>query len=297
MQLLRLKTALGILISLFLYSFSSFAGNSSSIQIKGSDTMVNLGQSWAEEFMTEHPSASVAVTGGGSGTGIAALINGTCDIAQSSRSIEAKERDLAKQKGLNVQEIVVANDAIVMVAHPDNPVQGLTIDQLSDIFTGKIKNWKEVGGKDAAILVLSRERNSGTHVFVLEAVVRKGNPNGPEEFAPTVLMMPSSQAIEQEVAGNQTAIGYFGLGYLSPKVKAFGVFQNQKGTFVKPSVESVLDRSYPIHRSLLFYLPREPEGTVKEFVNFVLSERGQEIVLEMKFVPTLAKDSPRSPKS
>jgi len=261
-----------------------------SIQIKGSDTMVNLGQAWAEEFMKENPTTSIAVTGGGSGTGIAALLNKTCDIAQSSREMSQKERDLAKTKGLNVQELKVGIDAVAVVTHPDNPIAQLTIDQLSDIFTGKIKNWKEVGGKDDAILVLSRDRNSGTHVFMLEDVVRKGKKGGTEEFAPSVLMMPSSQAIEQEISGNHAALGYFGLGYLSPKVKALKILQEKTKTFVAPAVESALDGSYPLSRPLYFYLPHQAEGVVKQFVDFTLSEKGQAIVLDMHFVP-LRKNS------
>ena len=174
-------------ISLSLFSFiacsvlngiPSFAEGVSSIQIKGSDTMVNLGQAWAEAFLEENPTAFIAVTGGGSGTGIAALINGTCDIAQSSREISKKESELAGQKGRNVTDVIAALDAVAFVVHSDNPVTEMKIDQLSDIFTGKTRNWKELGGQDAEILVLSRERNSGTHIYILEEVVRKGNKKG-----------------------------------------------------------------------------------------------------------------------
>lgn len=268
-----------------------FAEESNSIQMKGSDTMVNLGQAWAEAFMQENPSALIAVTGGGSGTGVAALLNGTCDIAQSSREMSEKEHELARQKGLDVQELQVGIDALAVIVHPRNPVRELTIDQLSGIFTGKIKNWKEVGGSDESILVLSRERNSGTHVYFLEEVVRKGNKGGEEEFAPPVLMMPSSQAIEQEVSDNPAAIGYFGLGYLNERVRAVGIFQAKRSAHVAPSVESALSGDYPLSRSLLFYLPRLPQGMVKKFVDFVLSEKGQSIVLDMHFVP-LRKESP-----
>lgn len=265
------------------------AANSQSIQIKGSDTMVNLGQAWAEAFMEENPSVLIAVTGGGSGTGIAALLNRTCDIAQSSREISGKEFELAKSKGLNVQSISVGIDSIVFIVHPENPVSQLTVEQLSDIFTGKITNWKEVGGPDKPILVLSRERNSGTHVYVLEEIVRKGKKDGTEEFAPFVLMMSSSQAIEQEIADNKTAIGYFGLGYLNEHVKALSIFNPKTNTYVAPNVEDALNGTYPISRPLLFYLPDEPVGAVKQFIDFVLSEKGQSIVLDMNFVP-LKKD-------
>ncbi len=256
-----------------------------SIQIKGSDTMVNLGQAWAESFMEQNPTALIAVTGGGSGTGITALISGSCDIAESSREMSSKEFDLAKSKRLDVQGIIVGIDAVAMVVNLENPVEELTIDQLSDIFTGKITNWKEVGGQDEPILALSRERNSGTHVYVLEDVVRKGKKENTNEFAPNVLMMPSSQAVEQEVSGSRTAIGYFGLGYLNPKVKALRIFNPKNNTYVAPSVETATDKTYPLSRPLYFYLPRQPEGVVKQFVDFVLSDKGQQIVLDTHFVP------------
>ena len=170
------------------------------IQIKGSDTIVNLSQAWAEEFMAENPKVSIAVTGGGSGTGIAALINGTTNIANSSRKIKKKEIDDAQKSGYYPEEFKVAVDALAVIVNPANPVKELTIDQLSGIFTGKITNWNEVGGKNEKILVLSRERNSGTHMYFLEQVLRKGNEKGPEEFAPSTLMLPSSEAIISETS-------------------------------------------------------------------------------------------------
>ena len=270
--------------ALLLFCHTAFAKEDASIQIKGSDTMVNLGQAWAEAFMAKSPSIQIAVTGGGSGTGIAALVNGTTDIAQSSRSMNEKERAMLQTKGQNAVELEVAIDALTVVVHPANLVKALAIEQLSDIFSGKVTNWKQVGGPDQSILVLSRERNSGTHVFFLEEVVRRGNPKGPEEFAASALMMPSSQAIVQEVADNPAAIGYFGLGYLSPKVKALAVSKSG-GPFVSPSVQTALNKSYLLARPLYFYLPQKPEGAVKEFVDFVLGEPGQAIVLEMDFVP------------
>lgn len=262
---------------------------SGSIQIKGSDTMVNLGQAWAEEFMAKNPDTSIAITGGGSGTGIAAIINGTCDIAQSSRAMKAQEMELAKSRGREVQEIEVGMDALAVISHPSNPVNRLTVDQLSDIFTGKVTNWKEVGGNDQPILVLSRERNSGTHVYFLEHVVRKGNEKGPEEFAPPVLMLPSSQAIAEEVAQSPSAIGYVGLGYVGEREKKIVVAKTAEGPYVLPSVDTALDGSYPISRSLLMYTLKDTPSLVQAFVNFVLSDEGQEMVLEMDFVPLRKK--------
>jgi phosphate transport system substrate-binding protein len=255
------------------------------IQIKGSDTMVNLGQAWAEEFMNEHPDASIAVTGGGSGTGIAALINGTCDIAEASRDMKPQEWEQAKKAGHDVHEFKVAVDALAVVVNPSNPVKELTFDQLSGIFTGKITNWNEVGGKDQKILVLSRDRNSGTHVYFLEHVLRKGNEKGPEQYAPSTLMLPSTQAIIDEVAQSDSTIGYVGLGYVSPKVKTVAVAKKSGEPFVQPSKADAMNKTYPIARPLLFYTATDPQGAEKTFVDFVLSEKGQKIVEAMDFVP------------
>lgn len=263
------------------------AGNSEltgSLQIKGSDTMVNLGQAWAEAFMKKHSKTSVAVTGGGSGTGIAALINGTCDISQCSRAMKDKEKQQAKDKGKNPAEFVVGLDGLAVVVHPSNPIAQLTTDQLRDIFMGTITNWKDVGGNGQSITILSREVNSGTHVYFKEHVLRKGNEKGPEEFAPNALLMSSSQAIADEVSQNQSAIGYYGLGYVSNKQKALGVSQ-KGGPFVKPSMETVKNNSYPISRPLFMYTAGEPQGLAKAFLDFVRSAEGQEIVKKLDFVP------------
>ena len=205
----------------FLYAASS----RNSIQIKGSDTMVNLSQAWAENYMEKNPGDFVAVTGGGSGTGISSLISGTCDIANSSRNIKEKEIAIAKKKGIVPYEIKVGLDGLAVVVNPQNPIKQLTIGQLADIFTGKISNWKELGGKDLKIVILSREVNSGTHVYFKEHVLRKGNLSGKEEFAASALMMPSSQAIADEIATNPGAIGYYGMGYISPKQKTIFVLE------------------------------------------------------------------------
>lgn len=262
---------------------------SRAIQIKGSDTMVNLGQAWAEELMKRQPDTSIAVTGGGSGTGIAAVINGTCDIAQSSRAMKQKEKDQAKAAGRDPKEVQVAIDALVVAVHPSNPVEKLTIPQLSDIFTGKTTSWKAVGGPDEQIVVLSRERNSGTHVYFLEHVVRKGNEKGPEEFAKNVLMMPSSQAIYDEIAGSKGAIGYYGLGYLGEKNKAVAVAAKDGGEFVMPSSEAATNGKYPIARPLFLYVPEAKDKgkaeAVKAFIDFVLSDDGQKVVKKLEFVP------------
>lgn len=271
---------MGLMMTLF-----SVHADDRMIQIKGSDTMVNLSQAWAERFMELHPEANLAVTGGGSGTGIAALINGTCDLANSSRAMKPEEIAHAKANGRNVKEFQAGIDALTVVVHPSNSVSQLTIEQLSDIFTSKITNWKQLGGADKPIVALSRERNSGTHVYFLEDVVRKGNAKGPEEFDPAILMLPSSQAIAEEVANNPDAIGYFGLGYLTDQHKAVAISKTAEGPFVLPSVETASSGSYLIARPLFVYTPQEPQGDVKSFIDFMLSSEGQKIVEEMDFVP------------
>ena len=256
-----------------------------SIQIKGSDTMVNLGQAWAEEFSRNNPRVNAAVTGGGSGTGIAALIAGTADIAISSRTMKEKEINKAKQNGIEPFEIKAALDGLAVVAHPANPVSRLTIDQLSDIFTGKIKNWKEVGGSNLQIVILSREVNSGTHVYFKEHVLRRGDEKSVEEFSPAALLMPSSQAIAEEVSQNPNAIGYYGMGYISQKQKVISVAKDANSPYIGPVMKNVQDNSYPISRPLLLYTKGQPQGIVKAFVDFALSTEGQEIVEKTDFVP------------
>ncbi len=269
----------------FVFTTSAHAAKENMIQIKGSDTMVNLAQAWAEKYMEKNPQEFIAVTGGGSGTGFSSLISGTCDIAISSRNIKEKEISLAKQKGIVPFEIKVALDGLAVVVNPSNSVSKLTIIQLADIFDGKITNWKEVGGKDAKIVLLSREVNSGTHVYFKEHVLRRGDPNGKEEFAPSALMLSSSQAIADEVAGNPAAIGYYGMGYISSKQKPISVAKDNKSEFVAPTINNVVKVKYPISRPLIFYTQGEPQGLVKKFVDFALSKEGQKIVLDTDFVP------------
>lgn len=289
MKHFKLVRLLPIYLWAVLFSFSAAAGSSAfaaekMFQIKGSDTMVNLGQAWSEEFMILHPDVSIAVTGGGSGTGIAAILSGTCDIAQSSRDVTPMEIEKAKAAGVNIHETIVGYDGISVVVNLANPISELTMQQLADIFTGKIKNWKELGWKDLPILVLSRERNSGTHVFFLEHVLRMENTVQTAEFAASALMMPSSQAIVQEVQSSEAAISYIGLGYVTDQEKVLAVSRNGKPA-VFPSLETVQDFSYPISRPLLFLTNGVPEGVVKDYVDFVTGETGQEIVELLDFVP------------
>lgn len=269
-----------------LYSSQAYAAkNTGSLQVKGSDTMVNLVQAWAEEYMKLHPELFVAVTGGGSGTGIAAMINGTCDLAASSREMKKQEIELAAKKGVTATEHKVALDGLAVVVNPANPVSQLTIQQLADIFTGKISNWKDVGGSDAKIVVLSREVNSGTHVYFKEHVLRHNDSKSTEEFAPEALLLPSSQAIADEVAHNSAAIGYYGMGYISDKQKAVLVAADAASTFEAPTLENVMSGKYPISRPLYLYSDGGKNEEAAKFLEFILSQEGQSVVSKHDFVP------------
>lgn len=249
------------------------------VQIKGSDTMVNLGQAWADAFMKANPGTSVAVTGGGSGTGIAALLNRTATIAQSSRKIKHEELEKARQAGLDPKEFLVGTDGLAVIVHPDNPVSEIDYAKLKQIFTGAVTNWKQVGGPDLPIVVMSREVNSGTHVYFKEEVLKDA------EFSPKALLMPSSQAIVDGVAQDRGAIGYLGMAYVSPKVKPLKIARDGKTPAVEPTEANVLAGKYPISRPLFLYTASEPTGVAKRFVDFALSPEGQKIVQQVGFTP------------
>ncbi len=259
------------------------AGVAQTIENKGSDTLVNLALAWAEEYMHLHPEVRISVTGGGSGTGITALINGTAHIANASRELKPEEIAAAQSYGFTPVEHVVARDAIAVVVHPSNPVQGLTLQQLSAIYTGQIINWRQVGGEDRPIVLLSRESNSGTYVYFLENVVRLGQKSD-RLFSPDTLLMPSSEGISAEVRQNPNAIGYDGLGYVTPDQKVLAVARDAAGPYVLPSVETVNDGSYPISRPLYMVTAGQPTGAIKSYLDWILGE-GQALVSELGFVP------------
>jgi phosphate transport system substrate-binding protein len=253
---------------------------------KGSDTLVNLALAWAEAYTAEHPAIRISVTGGGSGTGIAALINHTVDLANASREMKKEEIADAEKNGVDPMQHVVARDAIAVVVNPTNPVSELTIQQISDIYTEKITNWSEVGGEDRPIVLLSRESNSGTYVYFLENVIRMGEKSD-LLLSPNTLLLPSSEGISEEVRQNPNAIGYDGLGYVTPDQKMIAVAADAKGPFVLPSAETVNDKSYPIARSLYMYSDGPPQGALKAYLDWVVTD-GQEQVLELGFVPLQA---------
>ncbi len=255
------------------------------IQNKGSDTMVNLALAWAEAYRVDHPDVKIAVTGGGTGTGIAALINGTADMANASRALKANEIEEAKANGFEPLEHVVAIDALAVIVNPANPVSQLTIEQLSQIFTGQITNWRDVGGRDAPIILVSRESNSGTYVYFLETVLRMGDPENRAVFAPQTLLMPSSVGITSEIQRNPNAIGYDGLGYVTGHEKLIAVAQDAHSPYVLPSVQNGADGSYPIARSLYIYTAGEPTGAMADYLAWIKGAAGQAIVANLGFVP------------
>jgi phosphate transport system substrate-binding protein len=260
---------------------------SSYIQNKGSDTMVNLALAWAERYQAEHPDVSLSVTGGGSGTGIAALINGTVDIANASRAMTADEIKQAEANGIIPVEFVVSRDAIAVIVNPENPVWQLTLQQISDIYSGKINNWSELGGDDRPIVRLSRETNSGTHVYFLQTVIRLGDPNNKTLFSTDTLLLPSSEGIINEVRQNPNVIGYDGLGYVPPDLmnSVIAVARDASGLYVIPSIATVNDNSYPVARDLYMYTAGEPAGAIKDYINWILSAEAQAIVADLGFVP------------
>lgn len=269
---------------------STSVPSSGYIENKGSDTIVNLALAWAERYQQLHPEIRISVTGGGSGTGLTALINGTVDIANASRQIKPEELDAAKKAGRNPQEFVIARDAIAVLVNPENPVNHLTLDQLSKIYRGEINNWKEVGGEDRIIVRLSRETNSGTHVYFLESVVRMGSKEDKTIFAADTLLLPSSEGIISEVRDNPNAIGYDGLGYVTPEVKVIGISGPvSPEKYVIPSATTVSDGSYLISRNLYMYTQNAPTGDIKAYLDWIVTSEAQAIVKELGFVPIKAK--------
>ncbi|HIJ79520.1 MAG: PstS family phosphate ABC transporter substrate-binding protein [Desulfobulbaceae bacterium] len=251
------------------------------ITVKGSDTMVHLLSTWAEDFMRSHPQAEVSITGGGSGTGIAALINGTTDLCATSRPMMEKETQLAAAKGVQPREFIVGRDGIAIIVNPQNPVTGLTMLQLKKIFTGAVTNWQEVGGQDRPILVFSRESSSGTYVFFQEHVLAKA------DYTQRARLLPGTSAVVQGVAADSGAIGYVGLGFAEhgEGIKTVLVAVDDEGRPVAPSEESVRSGDYPIARPLYLYTKGAPTGLVKEFLDFAMGVAGQKIVKETGYVP------------
>lgn len=273
-----MKKLVYIAIALMIFS-NAIQAQKTSFKIKGSDTCLPLIQKESEEFMKKNANTSIMVTGGGSGVGIGALLSGTTEVAMASRKMKLDEK-LKMQDGAKAfTEKIFANDALSVVVNPSNKISQLTREQLEAIFTGKTKNWKEVGGDDMTIVVYSRETSSGTYEFFKEHVLSGKN------FASTALLMPATGAITQSVSQTKGAIGYVGLAYVEKSVKALKVSYNKGKTYVVPTVDNAKNKSYPITRPLYIYYLNSIEKTVSPFLNYILSAEGQKVVLEVGYVP------------
>lgn len=268
-----MKTKL-ILAALALYTNVGFAQ-----KLKGSDTVLPLAQKEAENYMKQNKAAKIVVTGGGSGVGLAALVDGTTDIAMASRKIKMSEKMKLQEAGKGTKEVVIAYDALAVIVHPENSVSQLTREQLEGIFIGKYKNWKEVGGTEMPIVVYSRETSSGTYEFFKEHVMSNKN------YAPSVLSMPATGSIIQSVSQTRGAIGYVGLAYIEKDVKALKVSYDKGKTFVSPSMTTAKDKTYPVIRPLYYYYSTSVEKAVKPFVDYTLSAEGQKTVEEIGYIP------------
>lgn len=251
------------------------------LTIKGSDTMVHLVSAWAEAYMAGRPETEVSVTGGGSGTGFAALLNGTTDICAASREMMPNEREIAEERGIDPTSRTVARDGVVLIVHPSNGVDVLTVEQIRKIFMGVYDNWSQVGGADREIVVLSRDTSSGTFVFFQEHVLLK------HDFRRDARLMPATSAIVQSVAEDEGAIGYVGLGYAleaAGSIKGLAVSRDVNDDPVMPTVETVRKGEYPIVRPLRMFTAGEPTGLASSFLEFCQSSDGQEIVRETGYV-------------
>ncbi len=252
--------------------------------IKGSDTLLPLAQAWAEEFMRGHPGVSISVTGGGSGVGISALLDGTCDIANSSRSLKPSEEDRARKLGIEVLETKVAIDGISIIVNPQNPLQSITLQQLKDIYRGRYGSWKELGGPDIKMTIVGRDTPSGTYEFFKDKVL------GGEDYAPSVLNTPSSNQIATIVSQDAGAIGYVGVAYAEEfakagKVKIIAVAKDKNSPPLMPTMDNIKKGEYPLFRYLFNYTRGKPTGIIKEYLDFVTSSEGQKIVEKVGYIP------------
>ncbi len=273
-----MKTKIKITTVLFLLSIISISTFSQTLKIKGSDTVLPLSQKEAETYMKKNKSAKITVTGGGSGVGIAAFLDGSTDIAMASRKIKMSEKMKLQDAGKPYKEVVIANDALSVIVNPTNKINQLTREQLEGIFTGKIKNWKEVGGNDEKIVAYSRESSSGTFEFFKEHVLNNKN------YGTTILMMPATGAVVQSVSQTKGAIGYVGFAYIEKNVKPLKISYDKGKTYIEPTVANAKSKLYPIVRPLQYYYLTKDEAKVKSFINYILSNEGQKIVSEVGYI-------------
>jgi len=278
------STVLMLALFVLCAAVAALNGQQRNITLKGSDTIVILGQRWAEVYMGKNPGVTIQVTGGGSGTGIAALINGTTDIAESSRPMKDKEKEEVKAKrGNEVSELPVAVDGLAVYVHESNPVSELTLQQIKAIYTGQIKNWKEVGGRDDRILLYSRENNSGTYAYFKEHVLENA------DFHPTAQTLPGTAAVINALAKDRRGIGYGGIAY-GKGIKHLKVKRDASSPAVEPTMENVLTSKYPISRFLYWYFAGAPTGDLKALSLWVLSKEGQTVVEKVGYYPLSDRD-------
>ena len=273
---IRMVLAAAVVAGAQLPAFTALAGT---VTVKGSDTMVVLGQRWAEEYMKKNPKTVIQVTGGGSGTGISALINGTTDICEASRSMkDAEKKQVQEKSGAAPIETVVAKDGLSVYVHESNPISELSMAQLKLIFTGKATSWKDVGGPDAKIIPYSRENSSGTYVFFKEHVLENA------DYTPRAQNMPGTAAVVNAVSKEKSAIGSGGAAY-AKGIKIIKIKKDPAGPAIAPSDATIHDGSYPLSRPLFFYTRTKPSEDIKAFTDWVLSKEGQQIVTKVGYFP------------
>jgi phosphate transport system substrate-binding protein len=263
------------------------------VSVKGSDTMVNLSQKWAETFMKKNANASIQVTGGGSGTGIAALLNGTMDVANASRELKSKEYEKAKELGISPKEFKVALDGIAVIVHIENPIEVLTVEQLSNIFIGKITNWNQLGGNDSPITLYGRENSSGTYEFFKGEVLGKDERGKTRDFATSTQVLQGTAALGEAVARDTKGVGYGGVGYFAARtdVKILKVKENADALAIAPAengkvnYEAIWSGDYSISRYLYCYTNGTPSKKIQDFMDFILSKEGQDLVRQMEYIP------------
>jgi phosphate transport system substrate-binding protein len=282
-----MKRVLTIMSLVFALSFAAGCGGSDTsakiVTIKGSDTMVILAQRWAEVYMGLHPDIRVQVTGGGSGTGIAALINGGTDICAASRPMKDKEKEqVLSRRSKEVKETPVALDGVAIYVNQSSSLQSISQAQLKGIYTGKITSWRDLGAKDARIVAYSRENNSGTYVFFKEHVLNN------EDFARDIQTLPGTAAVVNAVSKDPASIGYGGIAYATT-IRSLPVRRDDSSTAIQPSLQTVQSGEYPLSRNLFFYTAGESSGEVKAFIDWVLSQEGQKICEAVGFYPLVQK--------
>lgn len=297
---MKTRNQISVIVSTLLIAIFVLAGckkkdeiQKTVVSVKGSDTMVNLSQKWAENYMQKIPDASIQVTGGGSGTGIAALLNGTVDIANASRELKQKEFDKANELGVNPQEFRVALDGIAVIVHPENTIEELTVEQIRDIFIGKVKNWKEIGGNDSPVTLYGRENSSGTYEFFKEHVLGKDERGKSHDFAVSTQVLQGTAALGEAVARDKKGVGYGGVGYfaLRTDVKILKVKETTDSPAIAPAAdgkvnyEAIWNGEYSISRYLYCYTNGTPSTKIQKFMDYILSQEGQDLVKQMEYIP------------